>query len=396
MNSKPDDTSAKVVQLDHHRGRNTQSNLLSVLFVEDDEIDAELVEMALKKSTVFDIKVTRARNAGEVREVLSQTAFDLMLLDFWLGPDTGLSILEELGGRHSRIPVVLLTGYSSQDIQQLGHRAGALNFLPKDDVSANTLDAVIRSTLHTHELESELFANLVERDRTLRKKLDAFGQISRQIDQPLQSIAVAAAEIAEVTGAGEPEETIASRAQTIQDNALRVQKLVHHLIRQAQADQYHADFKFEPMDVGELIGKAIRLIGGQVADREQSVTFDMPGSPVIARIDQTAMLQALLNIVSNASKFSPLEAVIEASLVADGGDAVVAIRDHGIGMSETDVASALEPFGRVPLPSEFTQDGTGLGLPIASSILELHGGRIELNSEPDRGTEIKLIFPLER
>lgn len=396
MDSNQYDPPPVVVNLDDHRGSKPHSNRLSVLFVEDDEVDAELVDMALRKSAVFDIVVTKARNIAEARTFLSDRPFDLMLLDYWLGPDTGLSILEELGGRRGRIPVVLLTGYSNQDIQQLGHRAGAFGFLSKDDVSANTLDAVIRSTLSSHEAESELYATLTERDRALRTKLEVFGRLSGRIDQPLQQIADAAALVSKLANAEGLNARFADNVQIIQSNTKLVHELVHELIRQAQAGQYLPDLTFTSVDIGELIGKALRLMGAQLADRGQTAELHLPDRPVVARIDQTAMLQALLNVLSNASKFSARGATIKLRAVQEGDSAMMSISDEGIGMNKTQAKTALEPFGKDRLSPTFAQEGTGLGLLIALSIVERHGGRMELDSEPGLGTEIKLIFPLVR
>ena len=385
---------AEVVSLDQHRRQALPANHLSILFVEDDDIDAKLIEIALKKSAIFDAELTRARTINEARDLFSIASFDLMLLDFWLGAEPGLSLVEELGGRRGRIPVVLLTGHSDQDIQALGHQAGALGFISKDDLTSNTLDAVIRSTLHTHQCERELLATLTERDRVLREKLDVLGKLRRQLEGPLNTIADSAHAIATRAAREGLDDCYISRTVTVRDSAQEIKGLVQDLIKQAPADQYHAELSLDVLDIRDLIAKAIRLVGSQIDGREQTVAYSEPGQPIMARVDQTAMLQALLNVMSNASKFSPCCGVLTVTASATDDEAVIAIEDQGIGMSKEEVALAVQPFGRAKQPLELENDGISIGLQIVAGILESHDGRIEVQSTPGKGTVAKLILPL--
>ncbi len=107
--------------------------------------------------------------------------------------------------------------------------------------------------------------------------------------------------------------------------------------------------------------------------------------------------QILINLVGNAVKFTPAGGTVELSGVplGDGGYAVM-VQDSGIGMSEADIVKALTPFGQVENRMTATHKGTGLGLPLAKSMLELHGGELEIRSVPGHGTSITLKFPAER
>lgn len=394
MDANPNKVPAEIVSLDQHRRQRLPANHLSILFVEDDDIDAKLIELALKKSAIFEAELTRARTINEARDLFAIAGFDLMLLDFWLGAEPGLSLVEELGGRRGKIPVVLLTGHSDQDIQALGHQAGALGFISKDDLTSNALDAVIRSTLHTHQCERELLATLTERDRVLREKLDVLGKLSRQLEDPLNAIADAAHAIATRAAREGLDDCYISRTVTVRDSAQHIKGLVQDLIKQAPVEQYHAELSFDALDMRSLVGKAIRLVGSQTDAREQTVTYREPELPIVARVDQTAMLQALLNVMSNASKFSPCCSEVTVNVGIAEDKAVVSIRDQGIGMGKEEVALSMQPFGRSKLPSELENEGISLGLQIVAGILESHGGRIDVESTPGEGTEVKLILPL--
>jgi len=107
--------------------------------------------------------------------------------------------------------------------------------------------------------------------------------------------------------------------------------------------------------------------------------------------------QIMINLVGNAIKFTPAggEVQIAGGAAGDGGY-VITIQDSGIGMSEQDIAKALTPFGQVENKMTATHNGTGLGLPLAKAMLELHDGRLEITSRPGTGTKIALFFPASR
>ena len=107
--------------------------------------------------------------------------------------------------------------------------------------------------------------------------------------------------------------------------------------------------------------------------------------------------QILINLVGNAVKFTPHggSVYVSGGMLADGGYAV-AVRDTGVGMSEKEMAHALTPFGQNENRFTGQHDGTGLGLPLAKAMLELHDGRLTMTSAPHQGTTVTIILPAER
>jgi signal transduction histidine kinase len=107
--------------------------------------------------------------------------------------------------------------------------------------------------------------------------------------------------------------------------------------------------------------------------------------------------QIVINLVGNAIKFTPAggQVAVAGQALADGGYAVT-VQDSGIGMSEDDIVKALTPFGQVANKLTATHTGTGLGLPLAKAMLELHGGELAISSTPHHGTTIVLTFPANR
>jgi signal transduction histidine kinase len=127
------------------------------------------------------------------------------------------------------------------------------------------------------------------------------------------------------------------------------------------------------------------------------LSCDLPAENVRLVAVERMVRQIMINLVSNAIKFTPAGGFVEVggTGLACGGYAVT-VRDCGIGMSKDDIVKALTPFGQVENKMTATHNGTGLGLPLAKAMLELHGGELEIESEPGRGTMIVLKFPANR
>jgi signal transduction histidine kinase len=113
--------------------------------------------------------------------------------------------------------------------------------------------------------------------------------------------------------------------------------------------------------------------------------------------DKRLFRQIILNLLSNANKFTPDDGVIIVSSYVDGDDrTVVQVIDTGRGIASEDIPKALEPFGQARVDSLITHEGTGLGLPLSQKLMELHGGTLEIESELGVGTVVTITFPTER
>ena len=120
---------------------------------------------------------------------------------------------------------------------------------------------------------------------------------------------------------------------------------------------------------------------------------DCPG----LRADPRHIKQIVLNLVSNAVKFTPAGGKIRLEvLVGDDRGLQIVVEDTGIGIEADNIEKALEPFGQVGDIYSRPFDGTGLGLPLAKSLVELHGGSMSLESQPGKGTTVTVRFPPER
>jgi len=152
----------------------------------------------------------------------------------------------------------------------------------------------------------------------------------------------------------------------------------------------------ETVDPAALAAECLKVVEPQAA--AVGVRLRIDADPALRVEGDTVRLkQILLNLLSNAVKFSPPdgEVVVSIKPVAGGG-LTMAVRDSGIGMDAAGIATALQPFGQIENAWTKRHPGTGLGLPLAKSLAELHDGKLAIESELDRGTTVTVLFPPTR
>jgi signal transduction histidine kinase len=146
-----------------------------------------------------------------------------------------------------------------------------------------------------------------------------------------------------------------------------------------------------------LLDRCMSLIRHQADGKHLRLAVDVAPDLPMLRADELALKKVLINLLSNAVKFTPDggRVALSARLAEDGGF-VMAVADTGIGMRAQDIPVVLLPFRRLEDTYSRRHEGTGLGLPLAKSLIELHGGRIEIESSPGVGTTVRVHLPRER
>jgi len=153
----------------------------------------------------------------------------------------------------------------------------------------------------------------------------------------------------------------------------------------------------EPLDLRAVIDLTWRLVGTRAADKGIHLRRNVPATLAWLKADERRIKQILLNLLTNAIKFTPKGGAVTLNAKYNGTRTIsLSVTDTGIGMDERDVAKAMTQFGQVDSVFSRTEEGTGLGLPLTKGLVELHDGRMEIDSEKGRGTRITVHFPKER
>jgi signal transduction histidine kinase len=173
--------------------------------------------------------------------------------------------------------------------------------------------------------------------------------------------------------------------------------IINDILDLSKIEAGKRDLQLEACAVDGLIEACVRLIGNRAREAGVGLKIGIDGDAPPLFADPLAVKQILLNLLTNAIKFTPQGGRV--MLSAERGDArtvAIAVSDTGIGMSPDEVARALLPFGQVDNEHNRRQAGTGLGLPLARSLTELHGGTLSIASRRGDGTTVRIVLPAAR
>lgn len=151
------------------------------------------------------------------------------------------------------------------------------------------------------------------------------------------------------------------------------------------------------IDLGEMVQSCIPLVTGSKQGGTIHLDIETQDNLPKLRADGRLVKQILINILSNAYKFSNDNGRVVVRLAkADNGSTTIVVNDDGIGIALVDIPKVLEPFGQARIAANTQTEGTGLGLPLAKRLMEMHGGTLHLQSQLGSGTTVTMRFPAER
>ncbi|MBO6633608.1 MHYT domain-containing protein [Parvibaculum sp.] len=172
--------------------------------------------------------------------------------------------------------------------------------------------------------------------------------------------------------------------------------LINDVLDFTRADAGELHIHEEDVDIEEVAADAIRMIETQAATQRIEIRTGFASALPPIRADHRRVRQILLNVLSNAVKFTPDGGQVTIGATAGPEGFVVTVADNGIGIAKEDIPLALERFGQIDSDLSRKYEGTGLGLPLSLCLMEHHGGTLDIESEPGRGTTVTLTFPVER
>jgi signal transduction histidine kinase len=251
--------------------------------------------------------------------------------------------------------------------------------------------AIIRDITERKKTEANIQSAL-NREKELNELKTRFvSMTSHEFRTPLATI-LASAELLEHYRHKWSEEKNLTHLQRIQSSTTHMTDLLNDVLLIGTAEA--GKLEFSPLEINLVKFCQDLTEEIQLSTRTHRIHFEAACNPLIILSDQKLLRQIFYNLLSNAIKYSPGKENIYLTIICEGEEAVISIRDEGIGISENDILKVFNSFDRGSNVGNIS--GTGLGLPIVKKALDMHGGTITLNSELNQGSIFTLTLPLAR
>jgi PAS domain S-box-containing protein len=236
-------------------------------------------------------------------------------------------------------------------------------------------------------LNTQLESALALAERSTRVRDDVLAIVAHDLRNPVHTI-LGAAGVVEIIPAGQAHDR---HVHMIQRAARRMERLISDLLDVASIENGTLSVRKAPVDLAQIVSEVGELMQGQARERSINVSSEVePGLPVVMG-DHDRLMQVLSNLLGNAIKFTPEGGNIRIRAARQGDQVVVSVADSGIGISAADLPHVFDRFWKADGNSA---KGAGLGLSIASGIIQAHGGKIWAESEVGAGTTVTFALPL--
>ena len=367
-----------------------------VLVVDDEQSVATTIKAILQ---LDGNEVTAVTTGKEALEQIRGHEFDVVLTDLRLDDLDGIEILRETQKLWPDTVSIMLTGYASLESAVTALRSGAYDYLIKPS-DVDELRATIGRALERRRLRQRL----VELEQLDKLKTQFLSMASHELRTPLTAVSgfmqIARRRMSRMAGASDVPDPWREEAHKSDETlemanrqAKKLARLIDELLDVSRLQQGRVEMRLAEIELADVVrevGERMLLLS---QGHEIETTVD-GAAPIVG--DRDRIEQVLENLVGNAIKYSPEAGRIEMSLRVNGANAIVSVRDQGIGVAPGEVEKIFGLFYRSPDPRADHVGGLGLGLYISREIVSRHHGRLWAERNPEAGTTFHVTLPLSR
>jgi signal transduction histidine kinase len=388
-----------------------------VLLIDDDEEDFLLTRARLANLPGGEYHLDWVSDYAGGLEAVSRGDHDVYLLDYRLGPRSGLELLQELQRRGVTAPIILLTGQGEYATDRAAMLAGAADYLEKAGLNSVLLERSIRYALLQKRYQAELERQVAERTRELeqvnhdlrrevaerakaeealreadRRKDEFIATLAHELRNPLAPI-TNALEIMRLSG-DNPEAVERARAM-MERQIKQMVRLIDDLLDVSRVTRGKLQLVMEPIDLRAVVETALEISKPQIERAQLTFQSSIPAQELRVHGDRVRLAQVLSNLLNNAAKFTEPGGKVLLAVERVDSQAVVRVRDTGVGIPPDALPRVFNLFTQINPSQKRAQGGLGIGLALVRKLVELHGGTVVAHSDgPGRGAEFTVTLPV--
>jgi signal transduction histidine kinase len=361
------------------------NELVKILMIDDDVVDRLAIRRAIEQSGL-NSEIDEVGSADEALARIGSRTYDCLLLDHDIPGTSGIELAKQLRMRGNLTPVVFVTGQQNEELLQAAVDAGVTDFFPKGDLSPRRLALRIRFAIRIGRAEAESARSLAAANQAARTRDDILAVVSHDLRGPLHAISLACEALREEI----PREATRYLG-AIERASARAERLISDLLEASAIENGALTLNRGTVDAAAIVRQAAADHELLVKESGGLIVAHVPDDATLVSADRDRVLQVLGNLIGNALKHAR-GAPIDISLQRNGKVAVIAVRDRGPGIIDSELPHVFDRYwsGRTK------KGGAGLGLAIAKGIVDAHGGKINVASKAGEGAEFSFTLPLAR
>ena len=363
-----------------------------VLLIEDNPGDADLVRLRLVESQAS-VDVNCVQRLADGLASLTEKTPSVVLLDLNLPDSQGAETFRKVLQKAPDVPVVILSGQDDEALAMKALHQGVQDYLVKGSITRSELDRAMR---HAMERQALLRSLEMSRKQQLEFKNQFLSHVSHELRTPLTCIHQFASILADGL-AGEMNAEQRDHLQTILRSVNQLGAMVRDLLEASRAESGKIRLERRCVVMGDLIRLAVTMMRATALEKKVGLEVGVDETIPFVHGDPDRILEVLINLIENGIKFTPPDGAVtvQACRVPTDPDFVcVSVSDTGCGIKADARSLIFERLYQDPNAVDNHRKGLGLGLFIAKELVNMHGGRIWVASEPGNGSTFSFTLPL--